>query len=242
MRYCTDCGKPGTLLFCSNCGKALGQPGPTRKAGAQRAEPGLPDPLASARDEARKLRQVQTEAGRRNAAIARAAAALSRRQARRELFASKRFRLSGLVGAGVALAAVMAPILLGLINEAETAASEAEKAAERAASEAATAASEAERAGLLENLPETYLRTVDDCAVSTGIGDSLSARFGIEGTTLILRYRPAGTEGDDFVDCVTSALTGRSASGLDPLLPQERGDFILLKGETGASITIRPTR
>jgi hypothetical protein len=187
-------------------------------------ELGLSDRLASAREAARALRKAQTETDRGNAAIAREAAAVLRRDARRELFGSKRFRVSGLIGAGITLAAVTVSVVFVLTNEAET------------------AANEAERSGLLENLPETYLRAIDDCAVSAEDGDiDLGLRHQIIDTTLVLRYEFAGVNTDDFVDCVASALTGRGATDLDRGLPQERGDFVLLKGETGASLTIRPT-
>jgi ammonia channel protein AmtB len=121
------------------------------------AELGLSDRFAAAREEARALRRDRSEAERGKAALARETAAVARREARRGLFASKRFRVGALVGTVVGLVAVTAGTIF-------VQTSMAERAAE-------IAAREAQSADQLAGLQATYLRAVDDCASSAGVGD-----------------------------------------------------------------------
>jgi hypothetical protein len=146
---------------------------------------------------------------------------------RRELFGSKRFRVAALVGAGVALLAVTSGILFVLTIAADD------------------AAREAETADRLDRLPETYLRAVDDCASSAGVGDvELKTRYRIAGTTLTLRYETefgvVSDLEDDFIDCVVSALTGTGASNFFALT-EERDIFTLSRSGANAILTIALT-
>jgi hypothetical protein len=146
---------------------------------------------------------------------------------RRELFGSKRFRVAALVGAGVALLAVTS----GILFLATIAADDATR--------------EAETADRLERLPETYLRAVDDCASSAGVGDvELETRYRIAGTTLTLRYETelgvVSDFEDDFIDCVVSALTGTGASNFFAF-KEERDVFTLSRSGANAILTIALT-
>jgi uncharacterized membrane protein len=193
------------------------------------SELGLSDRYAAERQEARQLRRARAEADRAKAALARETVAVARREARRELFASKRFRVMALVGAGVALIAVTAGTVFVQTTEAERV--------------AGIAASEAESADQLADLQATYLGAVDDCASSVGVGDvELGTRYSIKDATLVLNYELGLLSGleDDYVDCVVFALTDDGASDIDRGVLQERGLFTLSRGESGATLTIRP--
>jgi hypothetical protein len=182
-------------------------------------ELGRSDRFTVVREEARELRHVQAEAERGKAAIVRETEAIARRDARRELFASRRFRVRALTGAGVALAAISIGAVFLVISAAD-------------------------RATQLENLPETYLRAVNNCASTAGAGNTeLGSRYSIKDATLSLKYELGlyAGPGDGFVDCVVSALTGDGASDISRGISQERGFLTVSRSETGAILTVMPT-
>jgi hypothetical protein len=141
---------------------------------------------------------------------------------RRELFASKRFRVKALIGTGVpAIIAVTAGTIFMLTSTAE-------------------------RTARLENIPEAYRLAVVDCARSAGVDDAeLGDRYSIKDATLALKYDFMPGVGwrreNDFVDCVVFALTGAGASDLDRGVSQDRGFLTLSRSDTGSTLTIVPT-
>jgi hypothetical protein len=211
----------GEAKVCKHCGRDIAD----EVRGAIEAERQAEDAEHSAAIAEHEKRRAETarleqETTRRERELFEA-----KSRKRRELLASKRFRVRALVGSGVALAAVTAGTFFVLTTAAENAAA-------RAATEAAT----------VDRLDKLYLRSVEACAGTAGTGiNAVKTRYRIVRTTLVLNYKLSETNVDDFVDCMASSLTGYGGSDLERGLPQERSSFILLRSETGASLTIMPT-